>query len=101
MATYGREHLPGLVAGLGQSDSWDTLIPVVYGVSPAEFEVGWQLHREAWGHGYATEAGLALARWAFGQGIEQVIEISLTLEERAALQKSAAAVKELVDIIGV
>jgi malate dehydrogenase len=35
------------------------------------------------------------------RGIEQVIEISLTLEERAALQKSAAAVKELVDIIGV
>src|SRR5437867_2884430 len=30
------------------------------------------------------------------RGIEQVIEISLTLEERAALQKSAAAVKELV-----
>ena len=35
------------------------------------------------------------------KGIEQVIEISLTLDERAALQKSAAAVKELVDIIGV
>src|SRR6266568_766048 len=34
-------------------------------------------------------------------GIEQVIEINLTLEERAALQKSAAAVKELVDVIGV
>ncbi len=35
------------------------------------------------------------------RGIEQVIEINLTLEERAALQKSAAAVKELVDVIGV
>jgi malate dehydrogenase len=35
------------------------------------------------------------------KGIEQVIEITLTLEERAALQKSAAAVKELIDIIGV
>src|SRR5947209_14101601 len=35
------------------------------------------------------------------RGIEQVIEINLTLEERAALQKSAAAVKELVGIIGV
>jgi len=34
-------------------------------------------------------------------GVEQVIEITLTLEERAALQKSAAAVKELTDIIGV
>jgi len=35
------------------------------------------------------------------KGIEQVIEINLTLEERAALQKSAASVKELVDVIGV
>jgi malate dehydrogenase len=34
-------------------------------------------------------------------GVEQIIEIKLTDEERAALQKSAAAVKELVDIIGV
>ena len=34
-------------------------------------------------------------------GVEQVLEISLTNEERAALHKSAAAVKELTDIIGV
>ncbi|MGH9787198.1 MAG: malate dehydrogenase [Candidatus Acidiferrales bacterium] len=35
------------------------------------------------------------------RGIEQIIEIRLTPEENAALQKSAAAVKELVEIIGV
>src|SRR6266699_999995 len=35
------------------------------------------------------------------KGAEQIIQINLTLEERSALQKSAAAVKELVDIIGV
>lgn len=35
------------------------------------------------------------------KGIEQIIEISLTNDERAALQKSADAVKELVGIIGV
>jgi malate dehydrogenase len=34
------------------------------------------------------------------KGIEQIIEIKLTAEEDAALKKSAAAVKELVDIIG-
>src|SRR5882762_10235608 len=34
-------------------------------------------------------------------GIEQIIQITLTLEERAALQKSAAAVKELISVIGV
>jgi malate dehydrogenase len=33
------------------------------------------------------------------RGVEQIIEIKLTAEENAALQKSAGAVKELVDII--
>jgi malate dehydrogenase len=35
------------------------------------------------------------------RGIEEIIQIKLTAEEQAALQKSAAAVKELVDIIKV
>jgi len=34
-------------------------------------------------------------------GIEEIIQIKLTPEEDAALKKSAAAVKELVDIIKV
>lgn len=39
---YGAERLPALLHGLGQSDSWETLLPAVYGVSPAEFVAGWQ-----------------------------------------------------------
>jgi malate dehydrogenase len=35
------------------------------------------------------------------RGMEQVIEISLTDEERSALMKSAAAVRELTTVIGV
>jgi len=35
------------------------------------------------------------------RGIEDIIQINLTTEERAALQKSAAAVQELVDLLGV
>jgi malate dehydrogenase len=35
------------------------------------------------------------------RGVEQIIEITLTAEEDAALKKSAGAVKELTDIIGV
>jgi len=35
------------------------------------------------------------------QGIEKIIEIKLTEEEQAALQKSADAVKELCTVIGV
>jgi malate dehydrogenase len=34
-------------------------------------------------------------------GVEQIIEVELTAEENAALAKSAAAVKELTDAIGV
>ncbi|MBI1956487.1 MAG: malate dehydrogenase [Acidobacteria bacterium] len=35
------------------------------------------------------------------RGIEQIIEVKLTPEEQAALQKSAAAVRELVDVVKV
>jgi malate dehydrogenase len=35
------------------------------------------------------------------EGLEQIVEIKLTAEEAAALQKSAAAVKELCAVIGV
>jgi malate dehydrogenase len=35
------------------------------------------------------------------KGVEQIIEIKLTAEEQAAFQKSANAVKELVDVIKV
>jgi RimJ/RimL family protein N-acetyltransferase len=48
-----------------------------------EFEIGWQLRRREWGRGYATEAGLALARWAFEQGIEQVIALVRPANARA------------------
>jgi malate dehydrogenase len=35
------------------------------------------------------------------RGVEDIIQINLTTEERAALQKSAAAVQELVDTLGI
>ena len=35
------------------------------------------------------------------RGVEQIIELDLSADERAALHKSAAAVKELVDVIQV
>ena len=34
-------------------------------------------------------------------GVEQIVEVTLTADEKAALAKSAAAVKELVDVIKV
>jgi RimJ/RimL family protein N-acetyltransferase len=58
-----------------------TLLPLA---PDEEFEIGWQLHPDAWGHGYGTETGLALARWAFEQGIEQVIAVVRPANTRAA-----------------
>lgn len=42
--TYGRDRLPVLLATLGRAQSWATLLPVVYGISAAEFEAGWQAY---------------------------------------------------------
>jgi RimJ/RimL family protein N-acetyltransferase len=65
----------------GQVIGGATLLPLP---PDDEFEIGWALHRQAWGHGYAAESGLALARWAFDQGIEQVIALVRPANARAA-----------------
>ena len=39
---YGRDRLPTLLDGMHRYDTWETLIPAVYGVSAADFETGWQ-----------------------------------------------------------
>ena len=35
------------------------------------------------------------------RGLEQITEINLLADERIALQKSAAAVQELIDVLGI
>jgi hypothetical protein len=42
MVTYGQDRLPALLAGLGEHEGWETLIPGVFGVSASDFEAGWQ-----------------------------------------------------------
>jgi RimJ/RimL family protein N-acetyltransferase len=37
-----------------------------------DLELSWQLGPQAWGHGYAVEAGKALIRWAFTQEIDEL-----------------------------
>lgn len=41
---YGRDGLPALIDGLKRYDTWQRLIPAVYGVSAGEFETGWQAY---------------------------------------------------------
>ncbi|MGY1717069.1 GNAT family N-acetyltransferase [Geodermatophilus sp. SYSU D01106] len=40
-----------------------------------EVEVGWHLHPECWGHGYATEAARAVVERAFGAGLPEVYAV--------------------------
>jgi RimJ/RimL family protein N-acetyltransferase len=48
-----------------------------------DLEIGWQLSPDAWGHGYATEAGAALVRWAFEQGVDELFAVSRPSNARA------------------
>jgi RimJ/RimL family protein N-acetyltransferase len=44
--------------------------------SPAtDVEIGWHLHPDSWGHGYATEAGRGAADHAFANGVPEVFAV--------------------------
>jgi [ribosomal protein S5]-alanine N-acetyltransferase len=49
-----------------------------------DLEIGWQLAPRYWGHGYAAEAGRALAGWSFAQGAEELFAVVGPRNERAA-----------------
>jgi RimJ/RimL family protein N-acetyltransferase len=42
----------------------------------AHTEVGWHLHPDAWGHGYATGAGGRLLAHAWSHGLEEVFAVT-------------------------
>jgi RimJ/RimL family protein N-acetyltransferase len=47
-------------------------------------ELGWRLARPAWGHGYATEAGLAALRYGFGTiGLPEVAAVTMARNVRS------------------
>ena len=48
-----------------------------------DLEMGWQLNPEVWGRGYATEAGRAVARWAFAEGFDEVVAVARVANARA------------------
>jgi RimJ/RimL family protein N-acetyltransferase len=49
------------------------LKPLPNGVG--EVEVGWHLHPDSWGHGYATEAARAVVDRAFAAGLPEVYAV--------------------------
>jgi RimJ/RimL family protein N-acetyltransferase len=47
-----------------------------------DLEIGWQLAPRAWGKGYATEAGHALAHYSFSNGEDEVFAVVRPRNER-------------------
>jgi RimJ/RimL family protein N-acetyltransferase len=47
-------------------------------------EVGWRLHPDQWGHGYATEAAAASLRFGFDEaGLAEIVAFTTTLNTRS------------------
>lgn len=44
--------------------------------SSGDIEVGWHLHPDAWGNGYATEAGAGALRYGFGLGLPEIFAVT-------------------------
>ncbi|GLY66527.1 GNAT family N-acetyltransferase [Amycolatopsis taiwanensis] len=49
-----------------------------------DLEIGWQLHPDAWGHGYASETTHMLAGWAFAHDVDEVYAVVRPGNTRAA-----------------
>ncbi|WP_133902890.1 GNAT family N-acetyltransferase [Actinophytocola oryzae] len=48
-----------------------------------DLELSWQLRPDAWGNGYASEAGKALVSWAFTQEIDELFAVARPNNTRA------------------
>ena len=46
-------------------------------------EVGWRLHPDHWGHGYATEAAAAALAYGFAAGLEEIVAFTTTVNTRS------------------
>lgn len=52
------------------------LLPLSRTGEPSDYtEIGWHLHPEAWGNGYATEAGARLVEHAWQHGLTEVYAV--------------------------
>ena len=58
-------------------------LPDAEGTPTGDVEVGWHLHPDAWGHGYATEVGLRLVDHARSLGVDVVHAVAYPDNERS------------------
>jgi RimJ/RimL family protein N-acetyltransferase len=50
-------------------------LPNSDGTPATDIEVGWHLHPDSWGHGYATEAARACIERGFAAGVPEVFAV--------------------------
>lgn len=62
----------GIVAGMCML----VPIPASAGVDRSDYEIGWHLHPDSWGNGYATEGATALVERAFAAGIPELYAVT-------------------------
>lgn len=53
------------------------------GVETEEIEIGWHLHPDHWGHGYATEAAERLLEHAWQLPLDEVVALTAPQNERS------------------
>ncbi|OUZ12747.1 hypothetical protein BHE97_00605 [Aeromicrobium sp. PE09-221] len=58
-------------------------LPSSGGGAREDVEIGWHLHPDAWGHGYATEAGHAVVDRGFSAGFEELYAVTDPVNERS------------------
>jgi RimJ/RimL family protein N-acetyltransferase len=76
----------GEFVGMAGLDAVDDDMPV------SGVEIGWRLARSAWGHGYATEAALALLEYGFTTlGLAEILAITTSenLRSQAVMRRLA------------
>jgi RimJ/RimL family protein N-acetyltransferase len=66
----------GIVAG-------SVLLLTLPNAEHGEVEVGWHLHPDSWGHGYATEAAGAVVGHGLDHGLPEVFALTHTTNERS------------------
>ena len=66
----------GVVAG-------SVLLLTLPNAEHGEVEIGWHLHPDSWGHGYAGEAAVAVLGTAFAHGLEEVWALTHTDNHRS------------------